>query len=210
MKYLFFAAGLGLCAASGVSAATIVNGSFEDSGVQTGGFDTFSTGSTGITGWTVGSGSVDLVNQILWVAEDGQQAVDLDGNNPGSIFQDVTDLIIGAEYRVSFYLSGNEAGNPTIKTLNVSAAGTIGLYSFDDSNGGAAADVWELNTFDFVAGQTTERLLFASTTGGTAFGPALDSVSIELLAAVPLPAGGLLLIGGLAGLGALRRKRAQA
>lgn len=205
MKSVIFGAAVALAGAGAASAATVVNGSFESPDIP-GQFSTFSAGSTGITGWTVGSGSVDLVN-TLWIAQDGTQAVDLDGSAVGSIYQDIAGLIVGAAYRVSFYMSGNNAGNPTIKTMDVTAGGTTTGYSFDDTGGGAATGVWEFNTFDFVAGLTTERLTFASTTNGNFFGPALDNVSISQLAPVPLPAGGLLLIGGLAGLGALRRTR---
>lgn len=187
--------------------ASIVNGSFEDP-ITNSNFTTFTAGSTGITGWTVGSGSIDLVDN-LWIAQQGDNAIDLDGSSVGSIYQDIVGLIIGTAYGVTFHMSGNESGNPTIKTMDVSAGGTTTGYSFDDSSGGAAAGVWEQNLFTFTAGSTTERLTFQSTTGGTAFGPAIDNISIAAVSAVPLPAGGALLLSGLIGFGALRRKRSS-
>jgi hypothetical protein len=59
----FVAAILATAAFTGsASAATIVNGSFEDSSVNPGGgFATLSGGSTAITGWTVGANSIDYI-----------------------------------------------------------------------------------------------------------------------------------------------------
>ena len=208
MKSLIISVVLGLSAAQMASAATIVNGSFEDPDV-TDPFATFTAGSTAITGWTVGFGSVDVVD-TLWIAQDGNQAVDLDGSAVGSIFQTITDLIVGTSYTISFYMSGNPDGPPPVKTMDVSVGANTAGYSFDMANGNAETGVWELNTFTFTAAATSEVLTFASTTGGNFYGAALDNVSIApSVSPVPRPAGGLMLIGGLAGLAALRRKRKQ-
>ncbi|MFL4471479.1 choice-of-anchor C family protein [Tateyamaria armeniaca] len=208
MKSLIVSAVLGLGAAQMASAATIVNGSFEDPDV-TGAFATFVSGSTAITGWTVGSGSVDVVD-TLWIAQEGSQAVDLDGSAVGSIFQTITDLIVGTSYTISFYMSGNPDGPPPVKSMDVSVGANTAGYTFDMSGGNAETGVWELNTFTFTAAATSEVLTFASTTGGSAYGAAVDDVSIApSIAPVPLPAGGLMLVGGLVGLAALRRRRQQ-
>ena len=200
MKGVILGGALAMGMASAASAVTIVNGSFEDTEVSDP-FDTYGTGSTGISGWTVGSGSVDVVS-TLWTAQDGSQAVDLDGSSVGSIFQVVTGLVVGQAYKIGFYMSGNPDGAPTIKTMDVSIGGALDSYSFDDSTGGAELGIWEFNSLSFVAGANSETLTFASTTAGSFYGPALDDVTIS---AVPLPAGSLLLLGGLLGFGALRR-----
>jgi hypothetical protein len=66
---------------------------------------------------------------------------------------------------------------------------------------------WQTKYFNFVAASAADlTLTFASAVAGT-FGPALDNVRIS---AVPLPAAGLLLLGGLGGLGFVSRKRKAA
>lgn len=54
-----------------------------------------------------------------------------------------------------------------------------------------------------------QTITFGISTDGAQYDAALDGTlnSIQLVGAVPLPAGGVLLIGGLAGLGALRRRK---
>ena len=204
----FLATAILASAVAGASnAATIVNGSFE-ADATTGQYDTFFAGGvTSMTGWTVGSGSVDLVNSTLWDGEQGSQSVDLDGSAVGSIFQTINDLVVGVQYTMSFYMSGNTAGAPVVKTLDVSIGMNEQSFSFDSSGGGAQDDVWELKTFDFTAGQEMATLMFDSTTGGNFYGAVIDNVTIaETVSSVPLPAGGLLLLSGL-GVLAMRRKR---
>jgi hypothetical protein len=64
--------------------------------------------------------------------------------------------------------------------------------------------VWTTYSLTFTAAGTSTNLIFASQVPG-AYGPALDNVRIS---AVPLPAGGLLLLGALGGFAALRRRKA--
>jgi hypothetical protein len=64
---------------------------------------------------------------------------------------------------------------------------------------------WATEVFRFTASATEQLLTFASINDPNgAWGPALDNISIN---EVPVPAGGLLLVGGIAALGALRRRR---
>jgi choice-of-anchor C domain-containing protein len=183
-------------------AATIVNGGFEGAFSST--FQTLGTGSTAITGWTVSSGSVDWIN-TYWQPAAGSYSLDLSGDEAGSISQQLTGLSVGQRYRIKFAVAGNPDNAPTVKSLNVSAAVDNQTFTFDVTGNSRADMGWLYNSFDFVAGSTSTMLSFQSSTT-TAFGPALDDVSIS---AVPLPASALLLLGGLGALaGAGVRRRA--
>lgn len=196
----------GMIAASSASATTtIVNGSFENGvSIPSGGFVTVNANdSSSITGWTVGGGGVDYVG-TYWKAADGTRSIDLSGNSAGSISQTL-DTIIGQQYTVTFSLAGNPDGGAGVKVAVTSVAGslpaietfTVGAANTHDDMG------WQTFNYRFTAFDTTSVLTFASATG-SAYGPALDNVSIS---AVPEPATwGLMIVGfGMMGVAVRRR-----
>jgi choice-of-anchor C domain-containing protein len=207
MKILGLIAGAAmLLGAQAAHAATIVNGSFETP-IIGGTFDTYEAGSSSLTGWTIGGAGVNHIGSY-WVSQDGNQSIDLNDDDIGSISQDLTGLTVGLEYRVSFYGAANPNAGPASKQLQVSAAGVNNFYSFPNGTNTNSSMGWALQTFLFVATATTETLTFAGLTGGPA-GVALDNITI---AATPIP-GALLLFGSaLGGMGFLgyRRKKLQA
>jgi choice-of-anchor C domain-containing protein len=177
-------------------AAVFTNGSFED-GVFTGAlFDTLGAGSTAITGWTVGGNSVDWIGSD-WSAQNGNRSIDLSGNANGSLSQ-TFDTINGQTYNVAFYIAGNPDGGPTIKTFET-GVDVVLSDQFDSSGSTRQSMGWTLYSFDFTASGPTSTLTFASTTG-TAFGAALDNVSVT---AVPEPSTWAMMILGFLGLGFL-------
>ena len=157
----------------------LTNGSFEDNGtyVDAGsGFEQLNAGDTSIDGWTVAAGSIDWIDGY-WTAEDGSMSLDLSGTEPGTISQ-TFDTTIGNTYTVSFFLSGNPAGDPTIKTLDVTATGAAATsYTYDVTGNDLANMNWTAETYTFLATSASTTLSFVSTTT-TAFGPALDDVVI--------------------------------
>jgi choice-of-anchor C domain-containing protein len=159
----------------------LTDGSFDDNGayIDNGsGFQQLDAPNTSIPGWTVGGHSVDWIS-TYWPAQDGAMSIDLSGSNAGSLSQ-ILDTTIGNTYTVSFALSGNPAGPPSLKTLEVSATGgTTGLYSYDvTANANDLTDMkWTTETYSFLATSVSTTLTFLSTTEG-AYGPALDNVVV--------------------------------
>lgn len=200
-KLVIAAAALALPSAG--HAATFINGSFEDASISPGGYATLTTGSTVIDGWTVG-GSIDYIGSY-WVAADGNRSIDLSGSAPGSISQ-TFDTDIGQTYLVQFMMSGNPAGAPTTKTLDVTVNATgAESYTFNIGANSLSDMQWVQQSYTFTATQSTTTLAFTSINSGDYFGPALDKVSVT---AVPEPASWAMMIGGFAFAGAFMRRRA--
>jgi choice-of-anchor C domain-containing protein len=183
--------------------AAFTNGSFE-SGTNPGSYTELSAGSAAITGWSVGGNGVDYIG-TYWQAQDGDRSIDLSRHDAGSIWQ-AFDTIMGATYRVSFWMAGNPDGAPTVKSLMASAAGDSATYFFDFTGHTHAAMGWESREFLFTATSTTTTLTFTSLTP-TFFGPALDNVSVSQV--VPEPGTWMFLGGGLTALVLRRWKSAR-
>jgi choice-of-anchor C domain-containing protein len=173
--------GLATIALAGATLAAFtapINPSFEtgtyvDNGS---GFQQLNAGDTSIDGWTVDAGSVDWIGSY-WPADDGAMSIDMSGVEAGTISQTFATTI-GNTYTVSFSLSGNPAGPPTEKTLDVSATGgTVANYTYDVTGNDLLNMNWTQETYEFLATSATTTLSFISTTAG-AFGPAIDNVVV--------------------------------
>ena len=207
-------------AAGSSNAATIQIGSFENPGI---GDDArwlnIVAGDPGIDDWTVRLGSVDLVRDTYWETPDGSYSIDVNGNELGGIATQISDLVVGQWYQVTFAMAGNPTGNrirrldiDPVKYLQAHVGLSIGDpgrlrfdYTFDTSDKTLDDMGWVDVGFSFQA-TATEMLMGFTSRGETAsrYGAAVDNVRIS---EVPLPASALLLLGGLGGLAAYRRKK---
>lgn len=162
---------------STVSMATpFQNGSFEDGPDDIVAFITLPAGSADITGWTVVSGSIDLIGSY-WDASDGDRSIDLNGDEPGAINQ-VFDTESGALYQVFFDMAGNP-DDPGLKVLVASANSMASEYEFDSTGKTRTEMGWTEMSFIFQASSNSTTLEFASISpDDSAFGPALDNVRV--------------------------------
>ena len=213
MMKCILAAAVGAALAGSASAATVVNGGFEEPGTFSGGWATYGVGSTAITGWEIEAGDVDLIN-TYWQHAEGSYSLDLGGNVGARISQTVTGLVTGADYILNFALAGNPDGPPTIKMVEAAVGATAQTFSFDITGRTLTDMGWIYQALPFVAEAESMLLRFTSIDpplgeAGGFYGPALDDVSIRL-APIPLPAAGWLMLAGLGGLAALRRRRTAA
>jgi choice-of-anchor C domain-containing protein len=161
-------------------AASFMNGSFEI-GPTPGSFVGVAEGSTAITGWVVVN-NIDYIG-TFWKAKDGDRSVDLNGGTIGGIEQ-AFDTLAGHRYQVTFWLAGNTAGGPTIKTLEVAATdNAVREYTFDITSHSPISMGWIEKTYIFLAHGSTVTLSFTSTSTNPTgpadyYGPALDNVSV--------------------------------
>jgi len=197
-------------------AGMIINGSFEAPLVTVGGFTTFSTGSTAITGWRVVGPNVSVISGtfsergIAFEAKDGQQWLDLTGHgtnsNADGVTQDVATAV-GQMYRLTFYVGSATDGSlyfPSTVDLSINGGTRIGF-----TNPTAPTNMlnWESFTVDFMATGSTTNISFYNGSAINNNLSGLDSVSLEPLA-VPEPSGLILAgTGAVVMLGYGRRRR---
>lgn len=166
-------AGGTLAAFTGLTNGSFETGTYVDNGS---GFQQLDAPNTSIDGWSVDAGSVDWIG-TYWPAPDGAMSIDMSGADAGVLSQSF-DTTIGNTYTVAFLMSGNPAGAPAIKTLEVSATGgTVGLYTHDTTGTDLTSMVWAPQEYSFLATSASTTLSFVSTTAG-AFGPAIDNVDV--------------------------------
>ncbi len=186
------------------SANILVNGSFE----QAANLNTNSTlaaGATNLTGWTVvGGGNLIWCNSGPYCARpanDGAYSLDLTGLTNVAPYAGVRQTVatqVGTAYELQFAIAGRSDSAPI--ALLAQAGDTAATFS----NAGAA---WQTKTLSFVASTaSTSITLSGVSAGGTGLMLALDNVSL-VAAPVPEPGTWALMLGGVAALGALARRR---
>ncbi len=203
MKMTMTAVALGLLLTAPASAATIVtNGSFEDGALALNGsgWNVFNS----VIGWNTisGSGIEIQTNPTLGQidAQEGNRYVELDSNN-NSAMRQVVNLSAG-DYLLSFWYAPR-VGNPGTDGISFSIANAIGSIATSLN----PIDGWTLVTAAFSTAGGALNLDFAATGKSESLGGLVDNISIAP-APVPVPAAGLMLVGALGGLAALRRRKA--
>lgn len=169
--------------------ANLLDGGFEVPDI--GGCAVFAKGSTAMKPWNVTAGEVHLSDLACgrptyqWKTHGGEQSLDLDGTvagGPGAISQTFS-TVTGKDYRVEFWVSGNNFGGVQVKTFTVDAGGEPKAYSFD--TGGptsptATMPEYKKMTYEFTASGSSTTLTFTSTTSGAGvgYGAVLDDITV--------------------------------
>ncbi|MFF7654470.1 choice-of-anchor C family protein [Streptomyces sp. NPDC007983] len=171
-------AGAGTGAALAAPAAShFDDGSFETPRVAASTFVNVGTGGT-IGPWKVTGGNVDLIGAGFWQAAEGDQSVDLNGGNAGTVSQTFT-TVPGKRYTVTYSLAGNPAGGPAVRTGKVLVDGqNFQDFTFDVTGKTTTNMGYVTHEVSFVATGATTTLAFASTVSG-AYGPVIDDVSVR-------------------------------
>jgi hypothetical protein len=139
---------------------------------------TYSSGQS-FGGWSVIGGSVDLEPDTIVTAPGGGLAVDLSGDDAGTILSNSINTVVGETYQVTFALNGNFAGgNTDSKTIRVAIDGVAADYTIDHIGADWINEHWEYRTLTFTASTTASSIQFQSFED-SAFGPYLADVSIS-------------------------------
>jgi len=171
-------------------AASITNGNFEDGPAitPTEAIHAVGVGDPSLNGWTVTSSVVVIVTDNYWVPLSQHRSLCLSDMRPGSTntapgaIQQTFSSAPGAVYRLTFWMSGEPFSSPTIKHLRVNAGPVQQDYTFDITPAWHWDMAWQQHTLDFTAGSATTSVSFASQDIST-WGPAIDSMKVELVSA---------------------------
>lgn len=162
----------------------------------------------GLAPWTITAGSVDVIGSptyTSWCGVGQGNCLDMNGSTKtaGRIERVVSGLVVGQAYELTFDF-GNNRNSQKPNVAEVLAFG-FGATSYS-LNIFAQSSMTASQVYRFVATSTSQTLFFrdAGTTPTDNGGPLLDNVR---LSTIPLPAGGVLLLGGLGVLAALRRRK---
>ena len=173
----------GLLAAQASWADLLVNGNFEQgpSIPSLNPIMAVAPGNDALSGWTVSGGAINIVTDNYWVPLSGHRSIVLSSSGPGAIEQDIATAP-GAVYRLTFWLSGEPFSSPTLKHVRLTAGATTQDQTYDITDAWHWDMAWSQRTFDFAATGSTTTLRLASM-DATQWGPALDSMKVELVSA---------------------------
>jgi hypothetical protein len=162
----------------------VTNGSFETPQIPATNsvpWSTFNSTGQGVSGWTIGSGAVDVQSgepgAPFTNVPSGSQVLDL---NNASISQNIATTA-GVTYRVSFSLSENYAAlHGSTVSVTVALGGTTQTFTFAGNSGESASNMrWDAHSFDVTATASSSTLQFSAGSGATgAGGPMLDNVQV--------------------------------
>ena len=197
---IIIASAIGLFASAVTANANIIlNGSFETPPVPTGNFTNFPVGSASLTDWSVfgpPGTAVSIVsgafsqNGVSFPAEDGNQWLDLTGDNSNSTegVSQTAATTVGDQYQLSYWIGNTTGGGifGTTSTVNVSLNGTP-TFSDTNSNVSPTTLSWEQFIHTFVATGTSTTLGFQNGDPAEDNSNGLDNVALIDLGPTPPP-----------------------
>jgi len=174
----------------------VTNGSFEANVQGAGSWNIYSS----LTGWT-GTPNIELRNNVAGKAYDGVNFVELDTNANSKM----TQQIVGAagQYLLSFWYSARPGTTAGTDELLVSFDG-VQVADLLKNVGNATSDNQWINFSKVVTFDGNAALTFAAAGLSDSYGGSLDKVS---LTPVPEPGTYALMLGGLAAMGFIARRR---
>lgn len=157
----------------------VKDGGFEEPLVPSGSSFTEWNAGQVMGAWFVAAGNVDLERDPPgWQPAEGAQSVDMNGDTPGTIYQDIPTTP-GRSYLLRFAIAGNTSCAPNLKTMQVSWSGAVvATVTFDDTGDTSTNMGWTFKTYEVSAATSTTQLQFASLTQNSWCGPTLDAVSV--------------------------------
>ena len=177
-----------------------MNGGFEDPQLSPVIFKTIPTEVPTLTDWSIGKGSIDLI-QTYWPAHSGTQSIDLDGSgaagtNQAATLSQMLPTAEGKTYDLQFYYSANpDTCGPATPQMEVLWNGTpVSGSPFEHerpapftSTDHSATDMNWTEGHATVLATGESELTFASLDDASQCGIALDDVSVTEAAPKPAP-----------------------
>jgi len=134
---------------------------------------------TSLPSWNVVSGEVDAISEPKWQAESGEICINMIDVTAGEISQQVSGLVVGNQYQLSFWMAGNFNGGNALKYLNVQVGSEVNVnVSFDITGASASNMNWQSRSVSFVATSTSANVVFTSI-GGDSWGAVIDNVKLQ-------------------------------
>ena len=161
-----------------VAVELLVNGDFEQP-VVPGTAQQFNSPSSAITGWSITSGSVDIVT----VSSDskpvsGKQSVDLVGSGPGVMEQTIA-TVPGEQYVLTLRYANNAfSGGTTSADITVLGTAQLATQSVSHGTSTSANMDYRLVTVPFVADSAVTKVRLAATSANNFGGIVVDAVSV--------------------------------
>jgi choice-of-anchor C domain-containing protein len=171
----------------------LVNGDFSQGPiVRHLGWKPVAKGERKIVAWHVRHNSVDYITTYWQQPAGAVASIDMNGtatkrnespNQPGTLAQSFATEA-GTAYQLTFYLSCNPAGGPTLRTMVVKVGDTQAHFVWNiQKERNTLSDMkWKRRRVAFTATADSTVLKFISTTKIGVFGPAIALVSVDPVA----------------------------